>query len=107
VLRHSRSGVVAAQRRAREALRHAFASNQLDAILLSRAVSALTNTLAGFPAITVPAGYRGRHPVGAIFAGRPWSEPRLIGYAYDFEQATHAWRSPARFDARFAAACPR
>ncbi|HEX9416223.1 MAG TPA: hypothetical protein VF895_05905, partial [Gaiellaceae bacterium] len=51
------------------------------------------------------AGYKGRAPYGAILTGRPWTEPKLIGYAYDFEQQTHAWRSPATIDKKFAAAC--
>jgi amidase len=106
VLRHSRAGILAARKRARDAMHEAFARNDLDAILVSRGVSALTNTPAGYPAVTVPAGYKKGVPYGAIFAGRPWHEPKLIGYAYDFEQATDAWRSPARFDSRFAAACP-
>lgn len=52
-----------------------------------------------------PCGYKGHAPYGAIFTGRPWAEPKLIGYAYDFEQATHAWHSPATIDQKFAAAC--
>jgi len=44
----------------------------------------------GFPAITVPMGYvRGVLPVGLQFFGPAWSEPRLIGLAYSYEQATH------------------
>jgi amidase len=33
-------------------------------------------------------------PVGLSFVGTAWSEGRLISYAYAFEQATHARRSP-------------
>jgi amidase len=45
----------------------------------------------GFPDIIVPAGLtRDGLPVAISFLGRAFSEPRLIGYAYDFEQATHA-----------------
>jgi len=44
----------------------------------------------GFPAITVPMGYvRGTLPVGLQFFGDAWSEPRLIGLAFAYEQATH------------------
>jgi Asp-tRNA(Asn)/Glu-tRNA(Gln) amidotransferase A subunit family amidase len=49
----------------------------------------------GFPSIVVPAGFSMPTetaplgvPVGIEFAGRPWSEPLLIGLAYSFEQAT-------------------
>jgi amidase len=46
--------------------------------------------LAGYPAITVPAGMVAGLPVGVTFMGRAFSEPRLIALAYAFEQATHA-----------------
>ncbi|MGH2702012.1 MAG: amidase [Actinomycetota bacterium] len=50
--------------------------------------------VAGYPSITVPAGYSSGLPVGMSFIGRAWSEPQLISYAYSFEQATRARRSP-------------
>jgi amidase len=45
--------------------------------------------LAGYPAITVPAGSVFGLPVGITFMGRAYSEPTLIRLAYAFEQATH------------------
>jgi amidase len=51
--------------------------------------------LAGYPLITVPAGYAfGELPVGVTFMGRRWSEPTLIRIAFAFEQATKARRPP-------------
>jgi amidase len=50
--------------------------------------------LAGYPAITVPAGYAFGLPVGVTFMGTAFSEPKLIGLAYAFEQATKARRAP-------------
>lgn len=45
----------------------------------------------GFPDIIVPAGMtHDGLPVTISFLGRAFSEPKLLGYAYDFEQATHA-----------------
>jgi amidase len=32
-------------------------------------------------------------PVTSFF-GPAWSEPKLFGYGYDFEQATHALKQP-------------
>jgi len=51
--------------------------------------------VAGYPNITVPAGHAlGELPLGvSLFASR-WSEPRLISFAYAFEQATHARKQP-------------
>jgi amidase len=44
--------------------------------------------VAGDPSITVPAGNVHGLPVGMTFFAGRWSEPTLIGIAYDFEQAT-------------------
>jgi amidase len=50
--------------------------------------------VAGYPHITVPMGAVDGLPVGLSFVGTAWSEGKLIGYAYAFEQATHARRPP-------------
>ena len=51
----------------------------------------------GFPAISVPMGWvrDGALPTGLQFLGVMWSEGRLIGLAYAWEQATHHRKSPA------------
>jgi amidase len=46
--------------------------------------------VSGYPAITVPAGTVSGLPVGVTFTGPAWSEPRLIGLAYAFEQAGYS-----------------
>ena len=51
--------------------------------------------VAGYPHMTVPAGYVHGLPVGVSFIGRAWSEPTLIRIAYAFEQATKHRRPPA------------
>jgi amidase len=50
--------------------------------------------LAGYPIISVPAGYTNERPVGISFLGRAWSEPTLIRLAYAFEQATRMRQRP-------------
>ncbi len=50
--------------------------------------------VAGYPNITVPAGYVQGLPVGISFFGRAFSEGTLIKAAFAFEQATKARRSP-------------
>ncbi len=53
-----------------------------------------TSAVAGYPHITVPAGYVHGLPVGLSFFGRAWSEPALIKYAFAFEQATKHRQAP-------------
>jgi amidase len=52
--------------------------------------------VAGYPSITVPAGFIFGLPVGLLLFGRAWSEPTLLKLAYSFEQATKV-RKPPQF----------
>jgi amidase len=52
--------------------------------------------VAGYPNITVPAGFVFGMPMGISFFGRVWSEPVLVRLAYAFEQTTKV-RKPPRF----------
>jgi amidase len=49
---------------------------------------------AGYPHITVPAGYIWGLPVGISFFARAWQEPALIKLAYAFEQVTKVRKPP-------------
>ena len=87
----------------------AMADNRLDAIayptirrtanLIGEGQSGNNCVLSsgsGLPAISVPAGYLNDGvPVGIELLGRAWSEPQLIGLAYDYEQSTRHRRPPA------------
>ncbi len=50
--------------------------------------------VAGYPHITVPAGFVRGLPVGISFFGPAWSEPVLLKLAYSFEQARKVRRPP-------------
>ena len=50
--------------------------------------------IAGYPHITVPAGFVRGLPVGISFFGARFSEPVLLKLAYGFEQATKLRRPP-------------
>ena len=52
--------------------------------------------IAGYPSITVPAGFVSGLPLGLSFFGRAYSEPVLLRIAYSFEQAGKV-RQPPNF----------
>jgi amidase len=56
--------------------------------------SSTPTSLAGYPAINVPAGSSFGLPVGITFMGTAWSEPTLIKIASGFEAVTKARRPP-------------
>jgi amidase len=49
---------------------------------------------AGYPIVSVPAGYSSGLPVNVSFMGARFSEPTLIKLAYAFEQATKVRKPP-------------
>lgn len=91
-----------------------FAKNKLDAIIYPTSPTPATLikpsttggggagdspvTIAnetGYPDLIVPAGMtKDGLPVTISFLGQSYSEPKLLGYGYDFEQATSARRQP-------------
>jgi amidase len=50
--------------------------------------------VAGYPNITVPAGFVFGLPIGISFFGGAYQEPTLIRLAFAFEQATRVRRPP-------------
>jgi amidase len=54
--------------------------------------------VAGYPSITVPAGYAHELPVGIVLFGAKWSEPTLISIAYGFEQHSTPFQRPKFLD---------
>ncbi len=69
--------------------------NQVDILLFPELLGAGLAARAGYPSITVPAGFdRDGRPVGIMFAGAAFCEHLLITAAYAFEQATEARKPP-------------
>lgn len=50
--------------------------------------------VAGYPSLSVPMGHVDGLPVGLLFMGTAWSEPRLLELAHAYEQRTMARRPP-------------
>ena len=54
--------------------------------------------VAGYPNVTVPAGFAGPQaalPIGISFIGARWHDADVLDLAYAFETATHSRRAPA------------
>lgn len=83
-------------RLSRDEIDRVMAVNRLDALLFAANFGAAIGAKAGYPSVIVPAGYLATNgaPLGATFLGRAWSEPRLLGLAYAFEQGSQARRPP-------------
>jgi amidase len=60
----------------------------------SSAGSSSPAAVAGYPAITVPAGFVSKLPIGVTFFGKAYSEPALIKIAFAFEQTAKIRRPP-------------
>ena len=67
-----------------------MAVERLDALLFGANNGAGIAAKAGYPSVIVPGGYlfTDNSPYGVTFTGRAWSEPRLLGLAYAYEQAS-------------------
>jgi amidase len=81
----------------RERIDALLAEHGLDALVSPGVESYDTGARAGYPSVTVPAGYRpdGRRPFGVQLLGPAWSEARLLDLAYSYESATRLRRPPS------------
>ena len=53
-----------------------------------------TAAVAGYPHLTLPAGYLHGLPLGLSFFGAPWQEAKLLSYGYAFERVARVRREP-------------
>ncbi|HTE59919.1 MAG TPA: amidase family protein [Solirubrobacteraceae bacterium] len=72
-------------------------ADDLAAIVTPAGTLTGTGARAGYPQLTVPAGYDAatRNPVNISFNGTSYSEPTLLALGYAFEQATKARKAPS------------
>ena len=90
--------------RALQNIKRAAQANGIDAVVAKDNLDAIVSpanggtwslaAVAGYPYITVPAGFIDEMPFGIGFFGRAFSEPQLIKFAYAFEQKTKMRRAP-------------
>jgi amidase len=75
-------------------------ADDLDAVLQLQLGLISPAAFAGYPIVSVPAGYSAstNDPVNVTFVGRRFSEFNLISYAYAYEQATHNRRPPSELN---------
>ncbi|WP_206831351.1 amidase family protein [Alicyclobacillus fructus] len=83
-------------RRSREeGIDRALREHRLDAIAFLNHFGCSIAAKAGYPSITVPAGYTEQgKPVGLTLTGTAYSDVTLCQLAYDYEQATRHRRPP-------------
>lgn len=72
-----------------------IAKDKLDAVVAPAVGAAWAMAaVAGYPFVTVPAGFVDKLPIGIGFFGAAFTEPQLIKIAFAFEQKTNARRAP-------------
>ena len=84
-------------------------ADDLDAIGGFGPVNANVGAAAGYPTVIVPTAHTdlGTRPHLISFLGATWSEARLLGYAFAYEQATHHRIPPTEANAALTeAGCP-
>ncbi len=77
--------------------------HKLDAVVFPGASGASIAAKPGYPSVQVPGGFISGvgnketpdYPLGITFAGRAWSEAKLLRLAYAYEQASNARRLPS------------
>lgn len=80
---------------ARQAADREFTANQVAAVVAQGSPNTGLGAAAGYPTVMIPLGYTTNAnglpvPVGISWFGRQFTDGNLLGYAYAFEQATHA-----------------
>ncbi len=85
-------------------IKRATQADGIDTIVLKNKLDAIVSpanggtwslaAIAGYPYITIPAGFIDEMPLGIGFFGRAFTEPQLIKIAYAFEQKSKARREP-------------
>jgi amidase len=79
-----------------------MSQHKLDAVLFPGSSGCVISAKAGYPSVMVPAGFISGvgdkqtpdYPLGITFAGRAWSEHKLLRLAYAYEQASHMRKPP-------------
>ena len=80
---------------ARSGIDDALAADRLDAIVAPHISNSTAAAVSGYPSLALPVGIRASgRPAGMLMYSTFLREPKLIGFAYDLEQALHVRRQP-------------
>ncbi len=88
---HDLDAIAAPTNSAAWVTRYAETDGEADRFLFGSSGPA---AVAGYPNVTVPAGYAGPLPIGLSFFGTRWDEADLLSLAYSFEDQTQVRQQP-------------
>jgi amidase len=88
---------------ARASIDGALAETGAEAIITPGPAQANIGAAAGYPTVMVPLGYASGEPFGLGFLGGAFTEAKLLGYAYAYEQASHTRTVPNDLNAKLEA----
>src|SRR3954447_2728254 len=96
---------ISVQSAARADIEAALAEGNAEAIVTPGPAHANIGAAAGYPTVETQLGYLGRTPADIGFMGRPYTEAKLLSYAYDFEQDAQVRKLPQELNPSLNAAC--
>src|ERR1700759_2518808 len=88
-----RTTLITGKTNTRKAIDDALTTNNLDSFMMPAQQIPGTNSRGGYVQLTIPAGYSPvtRRPVNISFHGGAFSEAKILGIGYAYEQATKSF----------------
>jgi amidase len=96
---------ISIQSAAKADIEAALAEAGAEAIVTPGPAHANIGAAAGYPTVETQLGYLQKTPVDIGFMGRPYSEAKLLSYAYDFEQDAKVRKLPQELNSSLTGAC--
>ncbi len=96
---------ISVQSAAKADIEAALAEAGAEAIVTPGPAHANIGAAAGYPTVETQLGYLQKTPVDIGFMGRPYSEAKLLSYAYDFEQDAQVRKVPQELNTALSGTC--